>query len=128
MLLYSVERELMYIRMDVSITCGATASHGCGHLTPSPLILGDRIVCRFFFFRAVSIECVPRPPSIVVIVSVFERGVLDCVRAVLLIFWVFALSSSALRPRCLQDTRLRNLCFSHRVRQSFLLLHLCIAS
>jgi hypothetical protein len=61
------------------------------------LILCDRVVASF------SIECVP-PPVIIVIVSVCERGVLGSVRAVLFVFWVFALSSSALRPRCLKDT------------------------
>lgn len=34
----------MFIRLDGSITSSAIASHGRGHLTPSPLILGDWVV------------------------------------------------------------------------------------
>ena len=45
-----VERESEFIRVGVGITCGAAASHGRGHLTPSPPNAG-RSDSRFCFSR-----------------------------------------------------------------------------
>jgi hypothetical protein len=120
------KRELLFIRVDVSITCGATESHGRGHLTSSPpnSVRSD----SRFFFRAVSSKCA-LPPSVIVLVSVCERGVLGSVRAVL---FVFECSHFHLR-RCVRvvyKTRLRNhhaslIAFVNRV---FSFSVVCVAS
>jgi hypothetical protein len=107
----SVGRALLFIRVGVGITCGAAASHGRGHLTPSPPN-SWRSDSRFFFIVLV---------FVCLCLFVSEGSSVLCVRCFL--SFGFALSSLALRLRCLQDTPAQSAFLIIVCVKSFLLLH-----